>query len=394
MVYRICWIFCIFAFGPLFRHRVSGRKNIPKEGPLLLLANHTAMLDPVNVGWFCMRPVHFMASEQLFQFNRPLNWLLKNLNTFPKAKGVKDRTSMLQMVRRYKAGNIVNLYPEGERTWTGRLLPIVPSTPRMLKRLGARVVYCRIVNGHLSHPRWADYPRWIRLKLEYSPVFVYDDPDRPNAEIMAEMESKLRVVPEEVDVEGFAFGWRMAWGLPDFLWACPTCFAQDALSVAPDNGNAVVCSQCAARWRIDVSQRLFGETRDATDTRVVTAYDAILDHYSFPPITDQGRHEADGVVLEAVNASILLIHRGVKETDVLGRGTARLTPDRIGIYGPDGAVLWERPLTDFKAILASIGNQLHLRTGEEKFQLVPGNESRNKWQYFIKAWWSLAQERP
>ncbi len=393
IIYRIGWFLCIFAFGPIFRPKVFGRKNIPREGSLLLLANHTAMLDPVNVGWFCMRQVHFMASEQLFRVNSLLTWLLGHFNAFPKAKGVKDRSSVLELVRRYNAGNIINLFPEGERTWTGRQLPIVSGTPRLLKRLGARVVYCRIVNGHLSHPRWAHYPRWIRLRLEYSEVFVYDDPDRPDAEIMTEVAEQLHVDPESVDVEGFGFGWRMAWGLPSFLWACPACFEQDALEVAADNGNAVVCTACADRWHIDVSQRLHGENESAQDIRVVTAYDNIIAHFGTPPVTDQARFARDQVVLETTDAEIWLITSGSKAHDVLGRGTARLTPDSIGLYAQDGSVVWERKLTDFKAILASVGDRLQLRTASENFQLNPARESRNKWQHFIKTWWRHAQER-
>lgn len=392
IVYRFCWLLCFILFGPLFRPQVTGRKNIPRKGPVLLLANHTAMFDPVSVGWFCIRPVHFMASEQLFRINRPIAWLLTNLNAFPKAKGVKDRTSVMELVRRYKSGNIVNLYPEGERTWTGRMLPIVPSTPRMMKKLKARVVYARIVNGHLSHPRWAYYPRWIRLKIEYSEVFHYTDPDRSDADILQEMKANLEVNPEEINAEGLGFGWRMAHGLPDFLWACPSCFTQDALAVAPDSGNAIVCQQCAARWLLDVSQRLHSQTPQAADTRVVTAYDKVISHYGSPPITDRERHARDGVVLETTEASIWKVHRDVLEPEVIGCGIARLTPERIGVYGEDGAVIWERALTDFKAILASVGSRLQLRTASENFQLNPAAESRNKWQHFIKSWWLEAKE--
>ena len=391
--YRLCWLIAAFCSVAMFRPRIKGRRNIPQSGPVLLLANHTATFDPVNVGFPCVRQVHFMASEQLFRISPWLGWLITNLNAFPKAKGVKDRGSVLELVKRYKAGNIVNLYPEGERTWTGRPLPIVPSTPRLLKRLQARVVYARIVNGHLSHPRWAKYPRWIRLELEYSPVFVYDDPDRPDEEILAEMEDQLRVIPEEVNARGLGFGWRMAYGLPEFLWACPSCFAQDALEVARDSGNAVVCSACTARWRIDVSQRLFGENAQARDTRVVTAYDSIISHYGEPPVSDRARHEAEGVVLETDASEIWQIHRDQKEPTVLGSGTARLTPERIGVYGADGTAHWELPLPQIKAVLASVGNRLQIRTADANYQLNPASESRNKWQHFIRSWWQLSRSK-
>ena len=65
----------------------------------------------------------------------------------------------------------------------------------------------------------------------------------------------------------------------------------------------------------------------------------------------------------------------------------------MALHSDDGAVIWEKAHTDIKAVLASVGDRLQLRTGDDNFQLNPANESRTKWQYFIKAWWTLAKEQ-
>lgn len=391
IAWRLGWLFYAFCWVPLFRPRVTGRGNIPWTGPVLLLSNHTSMMDPPHVAWPCIRPVHFMASEQLFRINPMLTWLISGLNAFPKAKGIKDKTAMVEMDRRYNDGGIVNIYPEGERTWDGRLLPIVPSTARMLKRMRARVVYARIRTGHLNHPRWARWPRWVPLEIEYSKPFVYDDPDRPDDEIMAELVENLSIDPTAVRAGWPSLGFRMAEGLPDFLWACPQCFASDSLSVATDNRNAITCGACSARWRVDVSQRLLADGGPATDTHVMTAHDAVTAHFGSPPIADRERFERTQVAIAGA-AALWKVTRGVREPEVLGEGEARLTPTTIGVYAPDGTPLWSAPLSEVLAVNLQVGNRFQVRTADGNFQINPAAQSPIRWGHFTRDWWHRATE--
>ncbi|MEL6346499.1 MAG: lysophospholipid acyltransferase family protein [Myxococcota bacterium] len=389
--WRFCWFIYMFTFWPLFRTRYIGRENIPSEGPLLLLSNHTSLMDPPHVAWGCWRIVHFMATEQLFRAGGFVRWLVTNLNAFPKAKGVRDRRAMMALVRRYRGGDIVNMYPEGERTWSGRLLPIVPNTPKMLKRLKARVVYARIKTGHLIQPRWAVYPRWVPVEVEYSPVFVYDDPDRSEEDILKEMEAQLRIEPETINAGLLSFGFRMAHGLPNYLWACPECFSIDALKVAHDDHNAILCSGCGCRWQIDVSQRMLSQTPGVEDLRVVTAHDRIVAHFGTPPVQNREEFEQTGVVLSCLHMRVGRIHFGVKEPEAIATGQALLTAERIGVYDETGEALWERELTDLKAVLSQLGGVFHVRTKDETFQLDPEGQSPVKWFSFTKQHWKATQ---
>ncbi len=60
-------------FHVVFRMKVVGAENVPKEGPVLLCSNHLAKRDPVLLGLSQGRQVFYMAKEELFQ-NQFLGW--------------------------------------------------------------------------------------------------------------------------------------------------------------------------------------------------------------------------------------------------------------------------------------------------------------------------------
>ena len=68
---------------PVARFRVAGRRRIPREGGVLVVANHLADLDPVFVGMACMpRRAQYMALAKHFT-HWPLATVLFGLGAFP-----------------------------------------------------------------------------------------------------------------------------------------------------------------------------------------------------------------------------------------------------------------------------------------------------------------------
>lgn len=111
---------CSALFYPLFRIKVIGSENFPKDGGILLCANHIDNYDPPVVGITCPRPVHFMAKEELF--NVPvLKSVLPSVKAYPVKRGTGDREMFRRTIAILKAGNVVGLFPEGTRNTTGEL---------------------------------------------------------------------------------------------------------------------------------------------------------------------------------------------------------------------------------------------------------------------------------
>ena len=67
MLYGLLRIIFTFIYSVIFPTTVKGKENIPKEGAVILAANHLSNWDPPLVGTFIPRHLAYMAKEELFK---------------------------------------------------------------------------------------------------------------------------------------------------------------------------------------------------------------------------------------------------------------------------------------------------------------------------------------
>jgi len=115
--------------GALVRHyshrRIAtfGSESVPKNGGLLILANHISDLDPILVQWACPRPIFFMAKRELFDM-KGIGWLMRTFQAFPVKPDSPDRGAIRRAIALLKAGECVCIFPEGKISPKGTLLPL------------------------------------------------------------------------------------------------------------------------------------------------------------------------------------------------------------------------------------------------------------------------------
>ncbi|MFD2679527.1 lysophospholipid acyltransferase family protein [Bacillus seohaeanensis] len=132
---------------PLYRIETIGLENFPKDGGVLLCANHIDNLDPPVVGLTAPRPVSFMAKAELF--SAPiLKTLLPHIRAFPVKRGLSDREALRSGLRLLKEGNVLGLFPEGTRSKTGELGKGLSGAGFFALRSNAHVVPCAIIGPY------------------------------------------------------------------------------------------------------------------------------------------------------------------------------------------------------------------------------------------------------
>jgi len=110
LTYRLISYLLVFPiYRLLFRGRTAGNGNVPRQGALVVVANHGSHLDPPLLGHALGRPVAFMAKAELFRVPI-LGAIIRACGAYPVSRGASDR--------------------EAIRTATNRLLDPRPGGPR------------------------------------------------------------------------------------------------------------------------------------------------------------------------------------------------------------------------------------------------------------------------
>jgi len=108
-----------------FRAKIRNTGKIPADTPLLICPNHQSLIDPILV--FALIPGR-MLDRLLFTgfgeyFSKPpLSWLVRPFRIIPTGTARTYGESLKLASQGLKRGMSVCIYPEGERTSTGRVM--------------------------------------------------------------------------------------------------------------------------------------------------------------------------------------------------------------------------------------------------------------------------------
>ena len=112
-------LFLKSVIGIKYKLEVSGIKNIPSNGGVLLLGNHVSWIDWAVVLMAVPREVKFVMHKPIYE-KWYLNWLLKMFKTIPISNiGIKN--TIKTIAKELDNGSVVVLFPEGNITRNGHL---------------------------------------------------------------------------------------------------------------------------------------------------------------------------------------------------------------------------------------------------------------------------------
>lgn len=114
MLYRFCRFVVRTVFILLYRLEAQGISNIPLEGPVILCSNHKSLQDPITLGAWVPRKVHYMAKAELFRI--PLfGPLIKAVGAFPVKRGGVSKEAIRTAITLLQEGKVMGIFPEGTR---------------------------------------------------------------------------------------------------------------------------------------------------------------------------------------------------------------------------------------------------------------------------------------
>ncbi|WP_217915664.1 lysophospholipid acyltransferase family protein [Miltoncostaea marina] len=132
----------------LLGYRAAGRRRVPREGGVLVIANHLADIDPPALAMAVMpRRAEYLADARHFT-RRWLATLLFALGAFPVRLDRSDLRALRHARERLQAGGLVIVWPEGTPSWGPRMGPFREGAGHLALTPGVTVLPAAIWGTH------------------------------------------------------------------------------------------------------------------------------------------------------------------------------------------------------------------------------------------------------
>lgn len=133
----------------IYRLKITGRENIPREGPALLVCNHVSFIDWMIVAAAVKRPVRFVMDHH-FMKGFLLKRIFNRAKVIPIAPGWENPTVLQEAFQtialELSQGELVCIFPEGKITKDGKMNPFKPGVERILQDTPVPVIPMALTN--------------------------------------------------------------------------------------------------------------------------------------------------------------------------------------------------------------------------------------------------------
>jgi len=183
LLYIFAKIKFLIIFKLFFRLKVTGQENIPQDGPFIIVANHSSLLDPVILGVSVRPKIIFVAAAYLFKIGW-LGYLLRKANSIP-VQGENDISSLKRALKILQRGGVLGIFPEGGVDRQKDDLPIKAGAAYLATKVGVPIVPIKINGADKALPRGAKFIRSLnKIEVEIKKPIYCSRQTNKNKEII------------------------------------------------------------------------------------------------------------------------------------------------------------------------------------------------------------------
>ena len=164
--YAACKVPTVAFMRLMFRLEAVGVANIPASGPVLMVSNHSSVLDPPLIGGASDRQLTYLAKAELFEI--PLfGALIRGLDARPIRREGADPGALRTARHVLEEGGALLVFPEGTRGDEGDIRPAKPGAGLLAVSSGAAVVPVYIKGSGQAWPRGRSLPRPAKVTVTF-----------------------------------------------------------------------------------------------------------------------------------------------------------------------------------------------------------------------------------
>lgn len=239
--HRRYWNFANWLLAPIIKSKYNMQvvDFEDNKGQYLVLANHQTPFDQFFVTKLFKGDVYFVCTEDLLS-NKLVGGILKHcIAPIPIQKGALDLGTIKTCARVAKEGGTVVLFPEGNRTYSGKTGYIKPAVSKLAKFLKLPIALVRQTGGFGAEPRWSNVIRKGKCQIAVSKVLTYDDYKTMSDDELYQLICQELFVDDCQSDTTFKSN-RRAEYIERAMYICPHC----GLTTFVSNKNTFSCTKC------------------------------------------------------------------------------------------------------------------------------------------------------
>ena len=220
----------------------------------LVLSNHQTGFDQFFPSFAFKQHLYYVASEDIFS----MGWLSKLIQwiaaPIPIKKQVTDIKAVMSCIRVAREGGSIAIFPEGNRTFSGKTCYINPAIAGLAKKLGLPIAFFKIEGGYGVQPRWSDVRRKGNMRAYVSCVL---EPEEYKSLSNDELYQRIckELYQNEANSEGTFAHKQSAEYIERVLYVCPYC----GITHFESSGETFRCKTCGRSARYLANKEISGD---------------------------------------------------------------------------------------------------------------------------------------
>jgi 1-acyl-sn-glycerol-3-phosphate acyltransferase len=186
-----------------FRPKVTGLRQVPTVGPVIIASNHLSFSDSIFMPLVVPRKVTFLAKAEYFTspgikgFIKKITFIALGQVPVDRAGGRRSEAALLTGLELLKEGACIGIYPEGTRSPDGRLYKGRTGIARMAIESGAPVVPVAMFNTAEIQPTGKVVPKVQRVEMVFGEP-MYFEGDSSNVQLLRESTDRIMKAIQQI----------------------------------------------------------------------------------------------------------------------------------------------------------------------------------------------------
>lgn len=384
--YRFTQFAAWFLATGVFRRKILRNELRGVKGPFVVIANHQAAYDFVNLIGLSNRPMSFVVSNSFYQ-SLPIQDIMDKIGVIPKQQFQTNVSDLKKMRAVIQAGEPVVIYPAGLMCEDGLSTPIPAATGKLLKWLGADVYMAKTQGTYFAMPKWTSGFRPGKTTLDVYKLFTKEEVETLDLDTIWQRTEEALLFDAYREQEQLLVPYKNAddlQGLENVLYICPHCGAE--FSVAVQDRRTLTCAACGYSQTADQYGFLHKNGDQGREIRYISDWSKQI----YQQVKEKLSRGEDTVL--SADTAFYMVDSKKKKYVEAGNGTVTLSPEKFLL---EGTIRGEKvsvavPTGAFPTLPFSPGKYIEIQDGSVIYRCVL-NEGRLAMKFInmVKAFYEL-----